>query len=141
MLKIFINKEIELEAKEMAVMAALNGLYSNKQENLITSISSIAYFLSGKFLDKSVKKDRSIAENIKVGIQSLEKRKIISVIEQNGENYVFAKDGLEVDTEKVKFVVVELWEIQKIFSVAKMPFNVFSFFVNLIGTINNATKE
>lgn len=141
MLKIFINKEIELEVKEMAVMAALNGLYSNKQENLVTSISSIAYFLSGKFLDKSVKKDRSIAENIKVGIQSLEKRKIISVIEQNGENYVFAKDGLEVDTEKVKFVVVELWEIQKIFSVAKMPFNVFSFFVNLIGTINNATKE
>lgn len=141
MLKIFINKEIELDVKEMAVIAALNGLYSNKQEWLITSVSSIAYFLSGNFLDKSVKKDRSIAENIKDGIKLLEKRKIISVIEQNGENYVFAKDGLEVDIEEVRFVVIELWEIQKIFSVSKKPFNVFSFFVKLVGTINNISKE
>ena len=70
MLKIFISKSIELDIKEMAVMAALNGLYSNKQEYLITSVYSIGYFLSGKFLDKSTKKDRNIAENIKIAIHS-----------------------------------------------------------------------
>ena len=141
MLKIFISKSIELDIKEMAVMAALNGLYSNKQEYLITSVYSIGYFLSGKFLDKSTKKDRNIAENIKSGIQSLAEKEIISIIEQSGDNYVFAKDGLEVDTENAKFIIVELWEIQRIFSTAKMPFNVFTFFVNLIGTINTTTKE
>lgn len=125
----------------MAVMAALNGLYSNKQEWLITSISSIGYFLFGKFLDRAIKKDRSIAEKIKTGIQSLEKRKIISVTEQNGDNYVFEKDGLEINTEKATFVVIELWEVQQIFSAAKKPFDVFSFFVKLVGTINNTTKE
>lgn len=141
MLKIFISKSIELDVREMAVLAALNGLYSNKQECLITSVYTIGYFLSGKFLDKSVKKDRSIAENIKNGIQSLAEKEIISIIEQSGDNYVFAKDGLEVDVENTTFVIVELWEIQRIFSTAKMPFNVFTFFVNLIGTINNTTKE
>ena len=52
MLKIFISKEKELDAKELSVMAALNGLYSNKQEYLITSVNGIGYFLSGGFLNK-----------------------------------------------------------------------------------------
>ena len=141
MLKIFISKSEELDAKELAVLAALNGLYSNKQEYLITSVYSIGYFLSGKFLNKSVKKDRSFTDNIKCGIHSLAEKEIITIIEQSGDNYVFANDGLEVDTENTKFVVVELWEMQQIFSESKMPFNVFAFFVNLVGTINNTTKE
>ena len=56
-------------------------------------------------------------------------------------NYIISNDGLEVNTEKEKFIVVELWEMQKIFSESNKPFNVFLFFVNLIGTINNKTKE
>lgn len=37
--------------------------------------------------------------------------------------------------------MVEIWEMQKIFSESNKPFNVFTFFVNLVGTINNTTKE
>lgn len=141
MLKIFISKEIDLDSKELSVMAALNGLYSNKQDYLITSISGIGYILSGSFLNKSVKRDRRIADNIKAALQSLNERKIIEILEQDGDNYVISKNGLEVDTENQKFVVVELWEMQHIFANAKMPFNLFTFFVDLIGTINNKTKE
>lgn len=141
MLKIFISKEIDLDSKELSVMAALNGLYSNKQDYLITSVSGIGYILSGCFLNKSVKRDRRIADNIKATLQSLNERKIIEILEQDGDNYVISKNGLEVDTEKQRFVIVELWEMQHIFTHAKMPFNLFTFFVDLIGTINNKTKE
>lgn len=122
-------------------MAALNGLYSNKQEYLITSVSGIGYFLSGSFLNKSVKRDRNIADNIKGALQSLNDNGIIEILEQDGDNYIISNNGLEVDTENQRFVVVELWEIQHIFADAKMPFNLFTFFVNLVGTINNKTKE
>lgn len=141
MLKIFISKEIDLDSKELSVIAALNGLYSNKQDYLITSVSSIGYFLSGSFLNKSVKRDRRIADNIKGALQSLNDRKIIEIVEQDGDNYIISNNGLEVDTENQKFVVVELWEMQHIFTNAKMPFNLFTFFVDLVGTINNKTQE
>ncbi len=39
------------------------------------------------------------------------------------------------------FVVLEQWEMQSIFENANKPFNIFSFFCSLIGTINNQTKE
>ena len=104
MLKIFISKEIDLDSKELSVIAALNGLYSNKQDYLITSVSGIGYFISGSFLNKSVKRDRRIADNIKGALKSLN-------------------------------------EMQHIFTNAKMPFNLFTFFVDLVGTINNKTKE
>ena len=80
-------------------------------------------------------------ENIRAGIQSLAERKIIKILEQSGDNYVISNEGLEVNTDKEKFVVVELWEMQKIFSESNKPFNMFTFYVNLIGTINNRTKE
>ena len=138
MLKIFISKEIDLDSKELAVMAALNGLYSNKHDYLITSVNTIGYFLSGSFLKRTVRRDRSIADNIKGALQSLNDRKIIEIVEQDGDNYIISNNGLEVDTENQKFVVVELWEMQHIFTNAKMPFNLFTFFVDLVGTINNS---
>lgn len=131
MLKIFISKEIDLDSKELSVIAALNGLYSNKQDYLITSVSGIGYFISGSFLNKSVKRDRRIADNIKGALQSLNDRKIIEIAEQDGDNYIISNNGLEVDTENQKFVVVELWEMQHIFTYAKMPFNLFVYCLRL----------
>lgn len=141
MLKLFISKSNGLDEKEMSVLAMLNGLYSNKQEVLITSASILGYMASGRFLNVSIQRDRTILKNIKLGIKSLADKEYIKILDQNGDNYVISNDGLEVNTEKEKFVVVETWEMQKIFSQAKKPFNVFMFFVNLIGTINNTTKE
>ena len=140
MLKLFISKSIELDEKELTIFAILNGLSSNKHKYLTISISGIAYNLTKRWIDFR-NKDRRLYENIKSGIQSLAERKIITIFDQNGDNYIISNKGLKVDSNKEKFTIVELWEMQKIFSESNKPFNVFLLFVNLIGTINNKTKE
>ena len=140
MLKLFISKSIALNEKELTILAILNGLSSNKHDYLTISISGIAYNLTKRWIDFR-NKDRRLFENIKSGIQSLAKRKIITILDQNGENYIISNEGLKVDSNKEKFTIVELWEMQKIFSQSNKPFNVFLFYVNIISTINNKTKE
>ena len=141
MLKLFIGKSKDLDEKEIVVLTALNGMYSVKWEQMVTSIDCIGYFITGRFLKTAIKRDRTMIENIRMGIQSIAERKIITIIDKSEDNYVISNEGLDVNTDKEKFVVVELWEMQKIFSESNKPFNVFLFFVNLIGTINNKTKE
>lgn len=141
MLKLFIGKSCEYDEKEITVIAALNGMYSNKMEYIITSAECIGYFITGRFLKTAIKRDRTILQNIKCGLISLADRKIITILGQDGDNYIISNEGLEVNTDKEKFTVVGLWEMQKVFSGSNKPFNVFLFFVNLIGTINNQTKE
>lgn len=141
MLKLFIGKSKELDEKEIAVLAALNGMYSVRWEQMVTSVDCIGYFITGRFFKTAIKRDRTMIENIRAGIQSLADRKIIKILDQSGDNYVISSEGLKVDSDKEKFTIVELWEMQKIFSESNKPFNVFVFFVNLIGTISNKTKE
>lgn len=141
MLKLFISKTKDLDAREATVLMVLNGMYSNKHENLKTSIHIIGHTLTGRFLKTSNRCDRTIIDGIKEGIKTLAEREIITILDQYNDNYVISNEGLEVDTEKDKFVVVELWELQKIFAEANKPFKVFDFFLNLVGTINNTTKE
>lgn len=141
MLQLFIGKSKELDEKEIVVLAALNGMYSVRWEQMVTSVDCIGYFITGRFLKTYTQKERTILQNIKAGIKSLADRKIITILDENGDNYVISNEGLKVDSNKEKFTIVELWEMQKIFSESNKPFNVFVFFVNLIGTINNRTKE
>lgn len=141
MLKLFIGKSKELDEKEIVVLAALNGMYSVRWEQMVTSIDCIGYFITGRFLKTYTQKERTILQNIRAGIQSLADRKIITILDHSGDNYVISSEGLKVESNKEKFTVVELWEMQKIFSESNKPFNVFTFFVNLIGTINNKTRE
>lgn len=141
MLKLFIGKSKDLDEKEIVVLVALNGMYSVRWEQMVTSIDCIGYFITGRFLKTAIKRDRTMIENIRAGIQSLAKRKIITIIDQSGDNCVISNEGLKVDSNKEKFTIVELWEMQKIFLESNKPFNVFLLFVNLIGTINNKTKE
>lgn len=140
MLKLFLERSKELSITELPVMMILNGLHSGKHDYLFTSTSEISYTITGLWIDKR-KNDRRLYNGIKDAISTLAERKIIKILDQSGENYVISNEGLEVNTDKEKFVVVELWEMQKIFSESNKPFNVFTFFVNLIGTINNRTKE
>lgn len=128
------------KGNELSVMAVLNGLFSNKQDSLIISINQIAYVMTGRWIDARGK-DRSLYDNIKNGISSLSCKEKIHIIDSNKDNFVFSNEGLEVDIEKGQFIVVELWELQKVFSESNKPFNIFAFFVNLVGTINNSTKE
>lgn len=141
MLKLFIGKSKDLDEKEIVVLAALNGMYSVRWGQMVTSIDCIGYLITGRFLKTAIKRDRTMIESIRAGIQSLAERKIIKILDQSGDNYAISSEGLKVDSDKEKFIIVELWEMQKIFSESNKPFNVFVFFANLIGTINNKTKE
>lgn len=140
-MKLFLDKQLNTNDKETALLAILNGMYSKKYDHLSTSISLIGYEMTGKFLKTSNKRERTIIEGIRDAVQSLIDKGIIEVIDQNNDNYILSGKGLEVNSDKKKFVILEQWEMQSIFERANKPFNVFSFFCSLIGTINNKTKE
>lgn len=140
-MKLFLDKQLNTNDKETALLAILNGMYSKKYDHLSTSIGLIGYEMTGKFLKTTNKRERTIIDGIKEAISSLIDKGIIEVIDQNNDNYILSGKGLEVDSNEKKFVVLEQWEMQSIFERANKPFNVFSFFCSLIGTINNQTKE
>ena len=140
-MKLFLDKQLNTNDKETAILAILNGMYSKKYNHLSTSVSLIGYEMTGRFLKSSNRKERTIVEGIRDAIQSLMKKGTIEIKNQDNDNYIFSGKGLEVDSDKKKFVVLEQWEMQSIFERANKPFNVFSFFCSLIGTLNNQTKE
>lgn len=140
-MKLFLDKQLNTNDKETAIMAILNGMYCKKYGHLSTSISLIGYEMTGKFLKTSNKRERTIVEGIRDAIQSLINKEIIEVVNQYNDNYIFSGKGLEVNSDKKKFVVLEQWEMRSIFEKSNKPFNVFSFFCSLIGTVNNQTKE
>ena len=140
-MKLFLDKQLNTDDKATVLLAILNGMYSNKYNHLSTSVSLIGYEMTGKFLKSANRKDRTIIDGIRSAIQSLMKKEIIEILNQDNDNYIFLGKGLEVNSDEKKFVVVEQWEMQRIFEKANKPFNVFSFFCSLIGTINNQTKE
>lgn len=140
-MKLFLDKQLSTNDKETALLAILNGMYSSKYGHLSTSISLIGYEMTGRFLKTSNRKERTIIDGVKDAVHSLAAKGIIEIIDQNNDNYIFSGKGLEVNSNKKKFVVLEQWEMQSIFERANKPFNVFSFFCSLIGTVNNKTKE
>lgn len=140
-MKLFLDKQLNTNDKETAILAILNGMYSKKYNHLSTSVGLIAYEMTGRFLKTSNKRERTIIDGIKSAVHSLIEKEIIEVIGQDNDNYIFSGKGLEVDSNKRKFVVLEQWEMQKIFEKSNKPFHVFSFYCSLIGTINNQTKE
>lgn len=140
-MKLFLDKQLNIDDKETAIMAILNGMYCKKYGHLSTSVSLIGYEMTGKFLKTSSKRERNIIDGIKNAIQSLIEKGIIEIIDKDNDNYIFSGKGLEVNSDKKKFVVLDQWEMQSIFEKANKPFNVLSFYCSLIGTINNQTKE
>ena len=140
-MKLFLDKQLNTNDRETALLAILNGMYSKKYNHLSTSVSLIGYEMTGKFLKSSNRKERTIIEGIRDAIRSLSDKGIIKLINEDNDNYIFSGKGLEVNSSKKKFVVLEQWELQNIFENANKPFNVFSFFCSLVGTINNQTKE
>lgn len=140
-MKLFLDKQLNTNDKETALLAILNGMYTKKYDHLSTSISLIGYEMTGKFLKTSNKRERTIIDGIKGAVHSLIENGIIEVLDQYNDNYIFSGKGLEVNSDQKKFVVLEQWEMQRIFERANKPFNIFSFYCSLIGTINNQTKE
>ena len=126
--------------EEIAVFLILNYLQNDKNENLFISVDAIGYFLTGKFIDSQI--DKNLIKGIKKGFEGLKKEEDVSILDQNRNNYIINSKSCHVDTKKNNFIIVHLWEIQKIFSsLGAYGFNVLRFFVNIIGTINGNSKS
>lgn len=61
-MKLFLDKQLNTNDKETAIIAILNGMYSKKYDHLSTSVSLIGYEMTGKFLKSSNRKERTIIE-------------------------------------------------------------------------------
>lgn len=137
-----IRKDLQPQytGEEIAVFLILNYLQNDKNENLFISVDAIGYFLTGKFIDSQI--DKNLIKGIKKGFEGLKKEEDVSILDQNRNNYIINSKSCRVDTKKNNFIIVHLWEIQKIFSsLGAYGFNVLRFFVNIIGTINGDSKS
>lgn len=137
-----IRKDLQPQytGEEIAVFLILNYLQNDKNENLFISVESIGYFLTGRFIDSQT--DKNLIRSIKKGFESLKKEEDIIILKQNRNNYIINSKSCRVDTKKYNFIIIHLWEIQKIFSsLGAYGFNVLRFFVNIIGTINKNSKS
>lgn len=137
-----IRKDIQPQytGKEMAVFLILNYLQSDKNDELFVSVDSIGYFLTGRFINSQT--DKNLVKNIKEGFEGLVREKDINLLTQNRNNYIIESKSCRIDTKEHKFVLIKLWEIQKIFSsLGAYGFDLLRFFVNIVGTINGNSKS
>ena len=104
----------QYSGEEMAVFLILNYLQNNKHNKFFVSTDTIGYYLAGRFIDSQ--KDKNLIKGIKKGLESLIKEQDIVVFEQNRNSYLVDSKSCYIDTKEHKFVIVKLWEIQKIFS-------------------------
>lgn len=138
----YIKKDMQPQytGEEIAVFLILNYLQENKHDKLFVSIDNVGYYLTGKFIDSQI--DKNLIKGIKKGFKGLKKEEDIIILEQNKNNYIIDGKSCYIDTKKFHFIIIQLWEIQKIFSsLGAYGFNVLRFFVNIIGTINGNSKS
>lgn len=139
---ICIKKDVQPQytGKEMAVFLILNYLQNDKNEKLFVSIDAIGYFLTGRFIDSQ--SDKNLIKNIKEGFVGLKQEEDINIFSQNKNSYIIDSKSCRVDTKEHKFVLIKLWEIQRIFSsCGAYGFDLLRFFVNIVGTINGNSKS
>ena len=138
----YIRKDMQPQytGEEIAVFLILNYLQENKHDELFVSIDNIGHCLTGRFIDSQY--DKNLIKGIKKGFEGLKKEEDIIILEQNRNNYIIDGKSCYIDTKKNHFIIIQLWEIQKIFSsLGAYGFNVLRFFVNIIGTINGNSKS
>ena len=138
----YIKKDMQPQytGEEIAVFLILNYLQENKHDELFVSIDNVGYCLTGKFIDSQ--SDKNLIKGIKKGFEGLKKEEDIIILEQHKNNYIIDGKSCYIDIKKFYFIIIQLWEIQKIFSsLGAYGFNVLRFFVNIIGTINGNSKS
>ena len=91
---------VALNEREQVILQALRDLYSSKQGVLLVSINMIAYRLTGRFFDKSVEKDARMLHNMKETVLSLDKKRVIRILDQETEHFLVSSKNLKVKSEK-----------------------------------------
>ena len=120
-MKLFLDKQLNTNDKETAIIAILNGMYSKKYDHLSTSVSLIGYEMTGKFLKSSNRKERTIIEGIRDAIQSLVDKEIIEIIDKNNDNYIFSSKG---------FATIPVFHVLTVVSIS-FPFGFFKWIEGL----------
>lgn len=139
---IVIKKDVQPQytGEEMAVFLILNYLQNDKNDALFVTVDTIGYFLMGSFIDSQ--NEKNLVKGIKKGFERLNNEQDIRILDQTRNNYIIDSKSCRVDTKEFKFIIIKLWEIQKIFSAfGAYGFNVLRFFVNIVGTINGNSKS
>lgn len=129
----------QLNTYEAIVLSILRSLYSNKYaDDFLLTIDTISYYLTGRFLNKSEKSFRTIANHILEAISSLSDKNIIEIIASNNGRYILSSKGLKLnDIDLDNTIEVSKIDVQKIFSVGNKPFEILEFYVNIISEMKN----
>ena len=101
MTEVLNDVTVELNEREKLMLKALREMYDEKQGMLLVSVKGVAYHMIKRFLKDSVERDWNIASNMQLTILSLALKGVITILDKDAEeeNFVIAKEGLEVKRE------------------------------------------
>lgn len=138
-LKIYFESDNNLTESENLILAFLRSLYTEKfADNFALSLEMIVYYITNKFLNVRIQKERTIINHAKSAILSLYEKGIIEIITQNGNNYIFNSKGLKLSEIAIdNLVEINHTDIHTIFSNCNKPFEITQFYINLRSLMKN----
>lgn len=138
-LKMFFEKNDNLNESENIILALLRTLYTEKFDNVfVLSLEILSYYITNRFMNCRNSKDRTIINYIKNAIMSLYKKEVIDIIDQSGNNFVLTNKGLKLSEIKLDDAIdVNLSDISTIFTNVNKPFDITQFYINLKGLMKD----
>ena len=138
-LKMFFEKNDNLNESENIILALLRTLYTEKFDNVfVLSLETLSYYITNRFMNCRNSKDRTIINYIKNAIMSLYKKEVIDIIDQSGNNFVLTNKGLKLSEIKLDDAIdVNLSDISTIFTNVNKPFDITQFYINLKGLMKD----
>ena len=138
-LKMFFEKNDNLNESENIILALLRTLYTEKFDNVfVLSLETLSYYITNRFMNCRNSKDRTIINYIKNAIISLYKKEVIDIIDQSGNNFVLTNKGLKLSEIKLDDAIdVNLSDISTIFTNVNKPFDITQFYINLKGLMKD----
>ena len=138
-LKMFFEKNDNLNESENIILALLRTLYTEKFDNIfVLSLGTLSYYITNRFMNCKNNKDRTIINYIKNAIMSLYKKEVIDIIDQSGNNFVLTNKGLKLSEIKLDDAIdVNLSDISTIFTNVNKPFDITQFYINLKGLMKD----
>ena len=138
-LKMFFEKNDNLNESENIILALLRTLYTEKFDNVfVLSLETLSYYITNRFMNCKNNKDRTIINYIKNAIMSLYKKEVIDIIDQSGNNFVLTNKGLKLSEIKLDDAIdVNLSDISTIFTNVNKPFDITQFYINLKGLMKD----
>lgn len=145
--KIFLKKNIienmNISNEGIMVYVGLTIASENKIDKVFTTIGAIQLMLKIEFDN-----DRYFKDKIRRGLINLKENNIINIHSENedfknNEPIIVKLNNFRIDTNKDKFIMVTVDEVNKIITYPEKKFEhekMLRYFLAIIGTINSITK-